>query len=108
MERIIFSSDNAYLKYVEEEEDLTSIDYQIYLDDNGDFIGGDFLFDKKEVFMMYHFSTIDDLAVYCKHIINGVDDVKEMWTIILNDFKNHYIDVNPDEYEGGADVMTNI
>lgn len=108
MEKTIFSSDSAFVKYVEEEDDLTSIDYQMEVNDEGDFIGGDFLFDKKEVFMMYNFASIDDLVEYCKHIIKGASDVKQMWQIILDDFKSHYIDVSPDEYEGGQDFMTNI
>jgi len=108
MERIIYSSATTSLKYVEEEDDITSIDYQMEVNDEGDFIGGDFLFDKKEVFMMYHFASIDDLIEYCKHIIKGATDVKQMWKIILDDFKSHYIDVSPDEYEGGQDFMTNF
>lgn len=112
METILFSSDRVTLKYVEDndKEDgvISTIDYEIELNDKGDYIGGDFIFEMDEALKAYGFTKIDELIAYCKQIIKGDTDAKQMWDKIKNDFESHNIDVSPDEYEGGYNFMTNI
>jgi len=109
---LLFSSDNATLKY-EEIDDMEggvipSIDYEVELNDNGDYIGGDFIFEIDEALKAYGFTKVDELVAYCKQIIKDDTDVKQMWDKLKNDFEAHDIDVSPDEYEGGDNFMTNI
>lgn len=112
METILFSSDNATLKYVEEDDMeggvISTIDYEVELNDNGDYIGGDFIFEMDDALQAYGFTNVDELIAYCKQIINAGTDAKQMWDKIKNDFESHGIDVSPDEYEGGYNFMTNI
>ena len=112
METILFSSDRVTLKYVEDNdmEDgvISTIDYEIELNDNGDYIGGGFIFEMDEALKAYGFTIVDELIAYCKQIIKGDTDAKQMWDKIKNDFESHNIDVSPDEYEGGYNYMTNI
>ncbi len=109
MEIMIYKSKNAELKYVEMEEDeITTIDYEDKLNDNGDLIGGDFIFEIDEALKAYGFTNVDELVTYCKQIINGDLDAKQMWKRIKDDFESHDIEVSPDEYEGGYNFMTNI
>lgn len=112
METILFSSDRVTLKYVEDNdmEDgvISTIDYEIELNDKGDYIGGDFIFEMDEALKAYGFTKVDELIAYCKQIIKGDTDAKQMWDKIKNDFESHNIDVSPDEYEGGYNYMTNI
>lgn len=104
-EELLFSSDNATLKYEEiddmEDEVISSIDYEVELNDNGDYIGGDFIFEVDEALKAYEFTNIDELLTYCKQIIKDDTDVKQMWDKLKNDFESHNIKVSPDEYEGG-------
>ena len=109
MEITIFSSDKATLKYVEMEEDeITTIDYEVQLNNNGDFIGGDFIFEMDDALKAYRFTNVDELIAYCKQIIKGDKDAKQMWNKIKNDFESYDIEVSPDEYEGGDNFMSNI
>ena len=112
MEQIIYSTDNATLKYSETDDIeggvIPTIEYEVELNDNGDYIGGDFIFEMDEALKAYNYTTIDELIVYCKQLINGVEDVRQMWMKIKDDFETHKIDVSPDEYEGGYNFMTNI
>lgn len=113
METILFSSDNATLKYAEEDDMeggvISTIDYEVELNDNGgDYIGGDFIFEIDEALKVYGFTNVDELIAYCKQIIKGETDAKQMWDKIKNDFESHDIEVSPDEYEGGDNFMTNI
>ncbi len=112
MEKILFKSENATLKYVEEDdiEDgvISTIDYEVELNDNGDYIGGDFIFEIDEALKAYGFANVDELIAYCKQIIKDNTDAKQMWDKIKNDFESHDIEVSPDEYEGGYNFMTNI
>lgn len=109
MEIIIFCSDNATLKYVEMEEDeITTIEYEVELNDNGDYIGGDFIFEMDVALKAYGYTNLDELIAYCKQIIKGDKDAKQMWDKIKNDFESHGIEVSLDEYEGGDNFMTNI
>ena len=107
MEVSIFENDNAILKYVDE-DDITSIDYEVETNDDGDYIGGDFLFKQDDALKAYGFSNNEELISYCKQLIKGGQDVEEMWHIIMDAFEAHGIDVSPDEYEGGSNFMTNI
>lgn len=108
MDTIIFSSENAILKYAETDDlegsVIPTIDYEVELNGNGDYIGGDFIFEMDEALNSYNFTTVDELITHCKHLINGVDDVRQMWMIIKDDFEAHKIDVSPDEYEGGYNL----
>ena len=113
METILFSSDNATLKYAEEDDMeggvISTIDYEVELNDNGgDYIGGDFIFEIDEALKVFGFTNVDELIAYCKQIIKGETDAKQMWDKIKNDFESHDIEVSPDEYEGGDNFMTNI
>lgn len=112
MEKIIFSSDNATLKYgeIDDMEDgaISTIDYEVELNDNRDYIGGDFIFEMDEALKAYGFTNVDELIAYCKQIIKDDTDAKQMWDKIKNDFESHDIEVSPDEYEVGYNFMTNI
>ena len=112
MEITIYNSENATLKYVEDDdmEDgvMSTIDYEVELNDNGDYIGGDFIFEMDDALKTYGFTNVDELIAYCKQIIKGDKDAKQMWNKIKNDFESHDIEVSPDEYEGGDNFMTNI
>ena len=109
---LLFSTDNATLKYeeIEDMEDgvFSTIDYEVNLNANGDYFGGDFIFEINEALKAYGFSNVDELIAHCKKIIKGDTDAKQMWDKIKNDFESHNIDVSPDEYEGGYNFMTNI
>lgn len=107
METIIYEVENATLKY-DEEDEFTSIDYEVETNDDGDFIGGNFLFEQDDALNAYGFSNNKELISYCKQLIKGSQDVEEMWHKIMDDFEAHGIDVSPDEYEGGSNFMTNI
>lgn len=107
METFIYEVENATLKYVDE-DDFTSIDYEIETNEDGDFIGGNFLFEQDDALKAYGFSNNKELITYCKQLIKGNQDVEEMWHTIMDDFEAHGIDVSPDEYEGGSNFMTNI
>lgn len=107
MEKLIFKSSNAILKYVED-DDITSIDYEVEENADGDFIGGNFLFEKDEALKAYGFSDVEELIPYCKRLVLNIEDVEMKWHTIMADFELHNIDVSPDEYEGGSDFMTNI
>lgn len=111
-EILLFSSENATLKYelIDDMEDgvISTIDYEVELNDNGDYIGGDFIFEMDDALKAYGFTNVDELIAYCKQIIKGDTDAKQMWNKIKNDFESHNIDVSPDEYEGGYNYMTNI
>ncbi len=112
METILFSSDNATLKYVEEDDMeggvISTIDYEVELNDNGDYIGGDFIFEMDDALKAYGFTNVDELIAYCRQIIKGNTDAKQIWDKIKDDFEAHDIDVSRDEYEGGYNFMTNI
>lgn len=112
MDTILFSSENAILKYAETDDleggVIPTIEYEVELNDNGDFISGDFIFEINEALKAYGFTIIDELLAYCKQIIKGDTGAKQMWYKIKNDFESHDIDVSPDEYEGGNAFMTNL
>ena len=112
MKKIIFESEYATLKYeeIDDMEDgiISTIDYEVELNDNGDFIGGGFIFEMDDALKAYGFTNAEDLIAYCKQIIKGGTDAKQMWNKIKDDFESHDIDVSPDEYEGGYNFMTNI
>ena len=104
-EELLFSSENAILKYTEIDDFkgsvISSIDYEVELNDNRDYIGGDFIFEVDEALKAYGFTNIDELLAYCKQTIKGDTDAKQMWNKIKNDFESHDIKISPDEYEGG-------
>lgn len=112
MDKILFNSENATLKYVEIDDMdggiIPTIEYEVELNDNGDFIGGNLVFEMDDALRAYGFTNIDELIAYCKQIIKGDTDAKQMWDRIKNDFESHDIEVSPDEYEGGYNFMTNI
>lgn len=98
MEIIIYKTGKATLKYVEE-DDITSIDYEILVNKDN-FYGGDFIFDKEEALKKYNCFNVDGLVSYCKSILNNEMDIKENWKKIAKDFKSHGVKINADEYEG--------
>lgn len=102
MEKIIYENKDVVLKYVED-EDITSIDYEIILNDRGYFMAGDFIFNKEEVMKVYNCFDVDGLISYCRTIISKELGVKENWEKIARDFKSHGVVINADEYEGFDD-----
>lgn len=99
MEKIIYKTEKDTLKYVED-DDITSIEYELIIGEQGEFCGGDFIFDKEEALKKYNCFNVDGLVSYCKSILNNEMDIKENWKKIAKDFKSHGVEINADEYEG--------
>ena len=104
MEKIIYKTEKATLKYVEDEE-ITSIDYEIKLNDRGYFMSGDFMFNKEKSLKAYNCFNADGLISYCRTIVSEELGVKENWEKIARDFKSHGVEINSAEYEGSENQL---